>query len=168
MRLATYSWLAVVLAVASAAIGWLGLAGWMAAVVLVASVGMHVAGNAIGTRLRDDTDRDLDRVGMALRSRPAIDLPPSRPGHLQRSTRLGLLVPVSAGIGGLCGGVIGGGCLLTMTSCSLPGAVLGGASAAVVGGLAGFLAASFIEIVRNSLREAIAAERTAAHRDRSA
>lgn len=166
MRLVTYSWLAVVLAIASAAIGWLGLAGWMAAAVLVASVGMHVAGNAIGTRLREETDRDLHRVGP--RSRPPTPLPAMRPGPLQRSTRLGLLVPVSAGIGGICGGAIGGGCLLMVTSCSPAGAALGGVSAAIIGGLAGFLAASFVEIVRKSLREAIAAERTTAHRDRSA
>jgi hypothetical protein len=37
--------------------------------------------------------------------------------------------------------------------------MLGGVSSAVIGGLAGFLAASFVEIVRTSLREAIAAER---------
>ena len=50
MRTVTYSWLAVVLGVAGAAIGWLGLAGWIAAAVLLASVAMHVAGNAVGTR----------------------------------------------------------------------------------------------------------------------
>lgn len=166
MRLVTYSWLAVVLAVASAAIGWLGIAGWMAAAVLVASVGMHVAGNAIGTRLRDDTDRDLDRLGV--RPGAMVDVPVARPGHLQRTTQLGLLIPVSAGIGGLCGGAIGAGCLLMLTSCSPAGAVIGGTSAAVIGGLAGFLGASFVDIVRNSLREAIAAERATAPHDRSA
>jgi hypothetical protein len=168
MRLVTYSWLAVVLAVASAAIGWLGVAGWMAAAVLLASVGMHVAGNAIGTRLRDDTDRDLDRLRATRRSWTLVDVPAQRPGHLQRTTRLGLLVPVSAGIGGVCGGLIGGGCLLLLTACSPAGAVIGGTSAAVIGGLAGFLVASFVEIVRSSLREAIAAERRAASHDRSA
>jgi hypothetical protein len=55
-----------------------------------------------------------------------------------------------------------------LTSCSTAGAVLGGGSAAVIGGLAGFLAASFVDIVRRSLREAIAAERVPLHHDRSA
>ena len=64
--------------------------------------------------------------------------------------------------------MIGGTCLRLLTSCSMAGAVLGGASAAVIGGLVGFLAASFVEIVRNSLREAIAAERATAPRNRSA
>ncbi len=156
MRPVTYSWLAVVLAVACAAIGWLGLAGWMAALVLLASVAMHVAGNAIGTQLRDATDRDLARL------RPAVTrsaLPTQAPTHLERRSSLGLLVPVSAGIGGLCGGLIGAGALFFLVSSSAAGAILGGVSAAVIGGLIGFLGASFVAIIRTSLREAIAAER---------
>ena len=43
----------------------------------------------------------------------------------------------------------------------LAGAVLGGLSSAVIGGFFGFLAASFVEIVRQSLRESLAAERGA-------
>jgi hypothetical protein len=177
MRPVTYSWLAVVLGVACAAIGWLGLAGWIAVVVCAASVGGHVAGNAIGTRLREAADRDLARTGgrgraaarNSGRGRAAAEatadepLPPRRPpAQLQKRTSLGRLLPVSAAIGGVCGGVIGAGALLHLTSSSLAGALLGGVSSAVVGGLAGFLGASFVEIVRTSLREAIAAERAAA------
>ena len=58
MRLVTYTWLTVVIAVACAAIGWLGLAGWMAVVVVVASIAMHVAGNALGTRMQEAADRE--------------------------------------------------------------------------------------------------------------
>ena len=158
MRLVTYSWLAVVLAIACAAIGWLGLAGWMAAAVLLASVAMHVAGNAIGTRLREATDNDL-----ALRrstSLPAsAPLPASSPTHLERRSSLGRLVPISAGIGAACGGTAGTLSLLWLTASSPAGALLGGGSSAVVGGLLGFLGASFVEIVRASLRESLAAER---------
>ena len=160
MRLVTYSWLAVVLAVACAAIGWLGIAGWMAAAVLLASVAMHVAGNAIGTRLREATDHDL-----ALRrdvSPVQPTLPASAPTHLQRHSSLGRLVPVSAGIGAACGGTAGTLALLWLTASSPAGALLGGGSSAVVGGLLGFLLASFVEIVRTSLRESLAAERASA------
>ena len=160
MRLVTYSWLAVVLAIACAAIGWLGLAGWMAAAVLLASVAMHVAGNAIGTRLREATDQDL-----ALRrntARPAsAPLPASGPTHLERRSSLGRLVPISAGIGAACGGTAGTLSLLWLTASSPAGALLGGGSSAVVGGLLGFLGASFVEIVLASLRESLAAERAA-------
>jgi hypothetical protein len=160
MRLVTYSWLAVVLAIACAAIGWLGLAGWMAAAVLLASVAMHVAGNAIGTRLREATDHDL-----ALRRNTALPasapLPASGPTHLERRSSLGRLVPISAGIGAICGGTAGTLSLLWLTASSPAGALLGGGSSAVVGGLLGFLGASFVEILLASLRESLAAERAA-------
>jgi hypothetical protein len=157
MRPATYSWLAVVVAVACAAIGWLGIAGWLAVVVAAACVGMHVAGNAIGTRLREATDDDLRRG----RRRPAgpRGLPAAAPSLLERRTDMGRLARVSAGIGAACGGLAGTAALLLMTASSPAGAALGGVSSAVIGGLLGFLGASFFEVVRTSLREAIAAER---------
>ncbi|MFM1903124.1 MAG: hypothetical protein RLZZ440_1024 [Planctomycetota bacterium] len=155
MRLSTYSWLTVVLGVACAAIGWLGLAGWLAIAVIAASVAMHVAGNAIGTGLRDAADRRLERVPAGV-SEP---LPVRPPAHLERRTSLGRLVPISASIGGGCGGLAGAAALLQLPSVSVAGALLGGVSSAIIGGLVGFLAASFVEIVRTSIGEAIAAER---------
>ena len=164
MRPVTYSWLAVVIGVCCAAIGWLGIAGWIATAVLAASVAMHVGGNALGTRLRDATDRDLRRVGRAPDA--ASPLPPHRAHRLGQHARLGPLVPVSAGIGATCGGIAGTTALVCWTSSTAAGAALGGISAAVIGGLIGFLVASFVEIVRVSLREAIAAERQPAALDR--
>lgn len=161
MRLVTYSWLTVVVAVACAAIGWLGLAGWMAMVVVLASIAMHVAGNAIGTRMQEAADRDrATRPPQTPSSSPT--LPASSPTRLERHETLGRLVPVSAGIGATVGGVTGTLMLAMLTRSSLAGALLGGASSAVIGGLFGFLAASFVEILRSSLRDAIAAERPAA------
>jgi hypothetical protein len=155
MRFSTYAAIAVALGVACAAIGWLGLAGWLAVVVVLASIAMHVAGNAIGTSLRDSADQRLERVPG--RTMPTV--PRAGPSHLERHTSLGRLVPVSAGIGAACGGVVGAAALVVFAAASLPGAVLGGLSSAVLGGLFGFLAASFVEIIRTSLREALAAER---------
>jgi hypothetical protein len=158
MRLVTYTWLTVVIAVACAAIGWLGLAGWMGMVVVLASIAMHVAGNAIGTRMQEAADKeraarphDFQQV--------ASPLPASSPTRMERHDALGRLVPVSAGIGATVGGLTGTMMLTLLTRSSLAGAVLGGASSAVIGGLFGFLAASFVEILRSSLRDAIAAER---------
>ena len=160
MRPVTFSWLAVLLGVACAAIGWLGIAGWLAAVVLAGCVAVHVAGNALGTRLRDDADRDLARTTSRMRSVP---LPaPRPPAQLQRRASLGSLVPVSTAIGGVIGGTTGAGALVLLVGSTPAGAILGGASAAVIGALAGFLVASFVEIVRTSLREAVAAEARAA------
>jgi len=160
MKLSTYSWLAVAVAVSVAAIGWLGLAGWMAMLVLLASIGMHVAGNAIGTRLRDDTDRGLEARDRGPVFRAAV--PEHAPTRLERSESLGRLVPVSAAIGGVAGGVIGGGALAFVVKSSAAGAILGGVSSAVIGGLLGFLLAGFVEIIRTSIADAIAAERSAA------
>lgn len=161
MRLTTFLWLAVALAVAFAAINWLGLAGWLAAIVVLGSIGMHVAGNAIGTRMQEATDRDLARRGSKFQSAPVPALPPT---HLEQRTRVGRLLPVSAGIGGVVGGVSGGIALATLTPASLPGVILGGVSSAVLGGIFGFLLASFFEILRTSIREALEAERQASER----
>jgi hypothetical protein len=73
---------------------------------------------------------------------------------------------VSATIGATVGGLSGAAALTTLTSASIAGAALGGVSSAVIGGLFGFLAASFVEIIRTSLREAIAAERSSVTADR--
>jgi len=86
MRPVTYGWLALGLGVACAAINWLGLAGWLAVVVLGASIAMHVAGNALGTSLRDAADRRLERPA----GKPKVDLPTPAPTHLERRTSLGL------------------------------------------------------------------------------
>ncbi len=155
MRQSTFVWLAVMLGLACAAISWLGLAGWLAVVVVVASIAMHVAGNCIGTNLRDAADQRLERVS----KEPLAALPHQAPSHLQQHSSLGRLVPVSACIGAVCGGLTGSVALVVLASASLAGAILGGISSAVLGGLFGFLAASFIEILRTSLREALAAER---------
>ena len=158
MRPVTYAWLVIVIAVACAAIGWLGIAGWLAVVVAAASVGMHVAGNAVGTRLREATDRDLRRLR---RRSDAARVPTPEPTLLERRSDMGRLARVSAGIGGLCGGLCGGAALSFLAAISPAGVVLGGLSSAVIGAILGFLGASFVEIVRTGLREAVAAERRA-------
>jgi len=164
MRPVTFSWLTVLVGVACAAIGWLGLAGWLAAAVLAGCVAVHVAGNALGTRLRETTDRELVRLS----PRPRIARLPSPrpPAQLQRRASLGGLVPVSATVGATIGGVAGAVALRMLVGSSPAGALLGGASSAVIGGFAGFLVASFVEIVRTSLREAILAETRAAAESR--
>jgi len=155
MRISTFFWLATGLAIAFAAINWLGLAGWLAAAVVAGSIAMHVAGNAIGTRLQGETDRDLARRRVSFKS---AKIPTTSPTHLERHTRVGLLLPISITIGGVIGSSTGAISLLLLTSASLPGALLGGFSCGVLGGLFGFLVASFIDILRMSIREALEAE----------
>ena len=154
MSLRTFSWLAVVIGVTVAAVGWFGIAGTLALLVGLACVAAHVAGNAIGTSIRDATDRD-----MPTRSADHMVVPARQPPTLlERGESLGRLVPVSAGIGSLADGLIGMSCLVVFVDSSVPGAILGGVSSAVIGGIGGFLIASFIEVVRSAFREAEQAE----------
>jgi len=167
MQLGTYTRLTVLLGVAAAAVGWLGLAGWLAVVVLLASVGLHVAGNFVGTRLRDQTDGAIRRR----RSRSGwpgdpVVVPAPEPSRLERRESLGRTVPVSATVGALCGGAVGTTALVVATRASPAGALIGGVSSAVIGALFGFLAAGFVEVVRTGLREAIEAEERAAGKTR--
>jgi hypothetical protein len=85
-------------------------------------------------------------------------MPRQVPTTLETSRSLGRLVPISATIGAACGALAGCLSLVLLTNASVAGALLGGVSSGVIGGLFGFLLASFVEIVRTSLREAIAAE----------
>jgi len=160
VTLKTFSWLVVVVAVAVASIGWFGLAGWLGLLVAALCVVAHVAGNAIGTGLRDETDREL-----ASRPRPPQAIPlPKPPAFLERGGSLGRLVPVSVCIGGVCGGIAGGVSLAVFVGSSTAGAVLGSLSSAVIGGIGGFLVASLVEILRTTFREAIAHEQAAVAR----
>lgn len=166
MQLGTYTRLTVLLGIAAAAIGWLGMAGWMAAAVLVASIGLHVAGNCIGTRMRDQTDDAIRRRAERRGSAPTTSaLPLTSPSRLERRESLGRTLPVAAAVGAVCGGGLGATALLLLTSASPAGAALGGVSSGVIGGFFGFLAASFVEVVRTCVREAIEAEKqpSAAH-----
>ena len=156
MRLHTFFWLATALAVAFSAINWLGLAGWLATLVIFGSLAMHIAGNAIGTRMREATDRDLSRTQ---KGTSVIDVPAQCPSHLERHSRTGWLLPISVSIGGLIGGASGAIALSLMTSSSFAGTLLGGLSSAVLGGIFGFLIASFVDILRTSVRESLDAER---------
>ncbi len=156
MRLQTFFWLATALAVAFSAMNWLGLAGWLATLVIFGSLAMHIAGNAIGTRMREATDRDLSRTHQRT---SVINVPAPSPSHLERHSRTGWLLPISVSIGGLIGGISGAIALYLMTSSSFAGTLLGGLSSAVLGGIFGFLIASFVDILRTSLRESLDAER---------
>ena len=115
MRLQTFFWLAAALAVAFSAINWLGLAGWLASLVIFGSLAMHIAGNAIGTRMREATDRDLSRTHQRT---SIVNVPAPSPSHLEQHSRTGWLLPISVSIGGLIGGISGALALFSMTSSS--------------------------------------------------
>ena len=119
----------------------------------------HVAGNALGTRLREHSTRQTAASNSPLapsgHAPAAPNFTPAR--RLTEKTRLSHAISVAAGTGAVLGGVTGG-LLLTIGSESRiawPGIALATFSSAVLGGFAGFLASSFLFIGRRAWREAI-------------
>jgi hypothetical protein len=125
---------------------------WMAALGLVAALILaHVAGNAIGTRLRDEaTQRTHEEqpLGEAAARIRAAPLPVAETTRLHERRPLGLSLLVMTGAGAVSGALLG---RLTMAYgqwgvLSTADWVLGLTSCAVLGGLAGAAASSFFQM----------------------
>jgi hypothetical protein len=130
-----------------------GLLGPIASAVLVsglALVGLHVAGNALGTTLRDQTsekrpfqhDEQFSEITQtAIRSLAAA--PPPR---LSQRTRLSWLSPIVICLGAIIGAWLAADVLVETTNAHIPGVVVGSISGAVLGGFFGFLGGAFLEM----------------------
>ncbi|MDA8041626.1 MAG: hypothetical protein MPJ22_04285, partial [Pirellulales bacterium] len=149
MRLQTFFWLAAALAVAFSAINWLGLAGWLASLVIFGSLAMHIAGNAIGTRMRETTDRDLSRTHQRT---SIVNGPAPSPSHLEQHSRTGWLLPISVSIGGLIGGILCAHAVSCLRSSSFLGGLLGVLSSRCTCVSFRSLGCSFICTTRTPLR----------------
>ena len=92
-------------------------------------------------------------------SRPAADAPPTL---LRESTRLGWKMPVATVAGAIAAGALGTVFLawLGIGRVGLAGIAVGGFSSAVVGGLFGFLASSFVEVAGGAWQQAAKGART--------
>lgn len=149
--------LACLLAVMTAIGSW-----WSMAVLLVlALVSAHVAGNALGTKLRNHSARRrvVPSSEPARRAVPRRDI--ASPQRLTQRTRLHWMTLVMSGGGALAGGYFGGSALAANYPEATTAAVmLGVVSSGVLGALAGFTASSFLEVVRQALSEAHAASDT--------
>jgi len=129
------------------------LLGPIASAVLVsglALIGLHVAGNALGTTLRDrttvekpfqDDTQFLDVTRSAIQS-----LATAPPPRLSQRTRLSWLSPIVIGAGAIVGAWLAADILVETTSAHIPGIVLGSISGAVLGGVFGFLGGAFLEM----------------------
>jgi hypothetical protein len=143
----------------------LALAQWLhpAAVALlgflIVSVFCHVAGNAIGTRLRASSSASIepDLIPRASECpKPHQFAPPSL---LSRRQSLGWLVLVATSIG-ILSGAVGGGLWTFLASAGpadLMSIAIGVIAFAVLGGLAAFLTIGFVQVLVISLWQAMRA-----------
>lgn len=131
----------------------LGPVASVALAMVMASIGLHVAGNALGTARRDASTEPLSE---SFRSSIEDALlkqhcEAARGAHrLRESTPLGWTIRITTLLGastGLALGIVG---LREWTNAELPGLVFGAMSAAVLGGFFGFLTGSFLEIARRA------------------
>jgi MFS family permease len=153
----------------------LSLRQWVDPIIIAAilflflSIVCHVAGNAIGTRLRaigDRPERDSSDQSSPIRRvpRPHEFAPPT---HLSHRQGLGLLILVATSIG-IAGGAVGGG-LFTFASRRGPpdpfNIAVGVIAFAVLGGLAAFAIASFAQVLTTTISQALNPTTTSAPSD---
>ena len=118
----------------------------------------HVAGNVLGTQLRDQNSAEAlsepARQAPASTSKnPAVaqsSLPTARQrlpvARLSERSPLGRLIFVVVGLSAALGGAVGGLMLGRLAHVSLSGWAVGTCSAALVAGFVGFMMASFLEM----------------------
>lgn len=116
-------------------------------------IALHVVGNALGTRLREEALADAE---LENEERPVCRMPPptlARPAkRLALHTPLGRWIAVVTTIG-----IVGGGTLgeIFFTGHATQAAlVVGTVSSAVLGGFAAFLASSFLRVGFSAIRQA--------------
>ncbi len=120
---------------------------------LLAIVGLHMAGNALGTSRRDES---TERFGEL--SSPQIDerelterCAAVKVTHrLREHTPLGWVIRITTFLGAASGMALGTIALKDWTNAELPGLIFGAISAGVIGAFFGFLAGSFLEIARRA------------------
>ena len=118
----------------------------------------HVVGNRWGSQGwtigAADEEAELDGRPLAAATIPPAETPATR---LREATKLGRLMPLAASGGATAGGSIGVAFLvwLGFEQVGYAGIAVGGASAAVVGALLGFLASSFVSVARGAWQEAV-------------
>jgi hypothetical protein len=157
--------LRTLLALVTACAALFALAQWLppAAIVLLAffalSIFCHVAGNAVGTRLRqigDTNDRTPCDHNLLVRPQPR-DFAPAT--HLSRRQSLGWITVIATSVG-IASGAIGGG-LWTIAAGQGPVGItniaVGVIAFAVLGGLAAFATVGFAQVLLGAIWQALSA-----------
>jgi hypothetical protein len=129
----------------------LGPVASVVVVMVLLTVGLHMAGNALGTSRRDEsTERFGERVAVD-QAQLAQRCEAVKAGHrLRERTPLGWVIRVTTILGSAGGISLGVVVLKELTRAELPGLIFGAMSAGVLGGFFGFLGGSFLEITRRA------------------
>ena len=132
----------------------------MAILLLLVLVSAHVAGNSLGTKLRNAAPRrERPRAPVAPRPRSASERNVAEPTRLRVPARLHWINIVLSGAGALAGGYYGGSALVaSYPDAPVSAFVLAYVSSGVLGGFAGFAASSFLLVTRQALSEAHAGD----------
>jgi hypothetical protein len=124
--------------------------------IMLLLVGGHVAGNAIGTSLRDHSPGSGQPREPVARAAP-VAREPSPPTRLQQRQQAGWLMLLVAATCAMIGGVAGS-CLVALhygEAISAVSFAFGTLAAAVLGGMVGFIGCSFVGIAMRTWREAV-------------
>jgi MFS family permease len=151
-RLSTLFWLTAVLCALFTIMGTVGPYGAFALILFVLAVIAHVAGNALGTKLRESGDRpllpphDLSPRSSRFRRPDAAEFAPTT--QLRDRYPLGIIIAIMTGVGALLGATVGGGLLawLNWENATPLNVVFGVIFAGLLGGFAGFLLSSFVRV----------------------
>jgi hypothetical protein len=132
-----------------AVLGAIGLAASFGLLLVLTLVGLHVVGNALGTRLRDEIspagDQEADAISRLAAQSPLRFERSHSVSGLYKRARLGWLVHVATVIGALTGGSLGVSFLVNFENTSTRGLIVGAASSGVLGAFFGFLYGSFLK-----------------------
>ncbi|HEY2892943.1 MAG TPA: DUF5325 family protein [Pirellulales bacterium] len=140
-----------------------GTASTLMLLFFVGLIVAHVLGNSLGTKLRDraTTSIALDSAGEEASRKPVQPtklLGNLTHGQLGQHKRLSRVAPAMACGGAVLGAFAGGtGSALIYPEAGAAPVALGVCSAAVLGGLGGFLASSFVTVILSAWREALKA-----------
>jgi len=161
-HLSTLLWLVAFLCAVFTMMGMVGPYGVFALILLVLSVFAHVAGNAIGTRLRENGDFPISSDGKPIPMDPNRFRKPHEPEYapitlLGRQVSLGLIVFVIT-ISGVVVGAVGGGSFLTIVNwqrVTVPAMLFAALFSSILGGFAGFVTSSFVKVLVGAQLEAL-------------
>lgn len=125
---------------------------------------LHVAGNAIGTALCDESTRDRaeshsaaalaeEKTRYEMSARLAQTS--AAPSRLRERAPLGRLIIVLSALGAIVGGSLGSLAYAYWTDAGAVALAVGSISAAILGGFFGFAASSFLTMILRAWRQAL-------------